>query len=48
MLSVFYVLSRLAKDNIFCDCDNNLVENRIDLGGDVVGAIIPFLTDFIC
>jgi RHS repeat-associated protein len=34
---------RIFKDNIFGDC-GNLGENLLALGGDVVGAVIPFLT----
>jgi RHS repeat-associated protein len=40
---IAYDLYRIVKDNVFGDCDN-LGENLGSLGGNIVGAAIPFAT----
>jgi RHS repeat-associated protein len=40
---ILYDLYRIAKDNVFGDCDN-LGENLGALGADVLGAALPFAT----
>ncbi len=40
---IAYDLYKIAKDNIFGNCDN-LGENLLALGADIGGALIPFAT----
>jgi RHS repeat-associated protein len=40
---IAYDLYKIAKDNIFGNCDN-LGENLLALGADVAGALVPFAT----